>query len=244
MNIFIIYSYVHNLNIKHTLQYFILKKGIAACNMIEGGAFTKSSVDQQVPDIQMHYVPVNMRGLVDPIPTDEGMTIHACCLRPKSRGWIKPGSNDPLQKPLVDFNFLGNEEDMSVLVKCYEQIRELMSAKAWNGLVTGPIRPETELEKQSDIEAFIRANADTVYHPVGTCKMGSDEMAVVDNELRVHGVDGLRVADAAIIPSLIGGNTNAPAIMIGEKCADLVLGKKLAPAVLNHVAGSRETVNA
>jgi len=217
---------------KTAFQYFLFKKGIAACNMIEGGAFTKSSSDQVVPDIQMHFVPVNMRGLVDPLPTEEGVTAHACLLRPKSKGWIKPVSNDPLQKPLVDFNFLGNEEDMKTLVACYEQLRNLMAARAWKGAITGPIRPETVLEKQSDIENFIRANADTVYHPVGTCKMGSDNMSVVDNELKVHGIDGLRVADASIIPDLIGGNTNAPAIMIGEKCADLVLGKSMTPAVL------------
>jgi len=210
---------------KTALQYFIFRKGIAACNMIEGGAFIKSSAAQAVPDIQMHYVPVNMNGLVDPIPKEEGMTVHACLLRPKSRGWIKPASNDPLQKPLVDFNFLGDDSDMSTLVKCYEQLRNLMTAKAWKGAVTHSIRPNMVLEKQSDIEAYVRNYADTVYHPVGSCKMGSDAMAVVDDQLRVHGIQGLRVADASIMPTLLGGNTNAPAIMIGEKCADLLLGK-------------------
>ncbi len=227
---------------KTAFQYFLFKKGIAACNMIEGGAFTKSQSGLQVPDIQMHYVPVNMIGLIDPLPKEEGMTTHACCLRPKSRGWIKPGSNDPMQKPLVDFNFLDNDEDMKILVKCYEQIREVMAAKAWQGAVTGSIRPDAELEKQSDIEAYVRANADTVYHPVGTCKMGSDDMAVVDNELRVHGIDGLRVADASIFPELIGGNTNAPAIMIGEKCADLLLGKSLPPAVTGETVINQQPV--
>jgi len=212
------------------LQYFIFKKGIAACNMIEGGAFVKSTSGLSVPDIQMHYVPVNMIGLVDPLPKEEGMTTHACLLRPKSRGWIKPASNDALQKPLVDFNFLSDDSDMSTLVKCYELTRDVMAAKAWKGAVTHPIRPNTVLEKQSDIEAYVRANADTVYHPVGSCKMGSDKMAVVDDQLRVHGMQGLRVADASIIPDLIGGNTNAPAIMIGEKCADLILGKSLPAA--------------
>jgi len=207
------------------LQYFILKKGIAACNMIEGGAFIKSSKDKAVPDIQLHYVPVNMRGLIDPLPKEEGMTAHACLLRPKSRGWIKPASADALQKPLVDFNFLGEESDMDTLVACYEQLRNLMTAKAWKGCVTGTIRPQQVLEKRADIEAYVRANADTVYHPVGTCKMGSDVQAVVDDQLRVHGIDGLRVADCSIFPTLIGGNTNAPAMMVGEKCADLLLGR-------------------
>jgi choline dehydrogenase len=214
------------------LQYFIFKKGIAACNMIEGGAFVKSSPALSVPDIQMHYVPVNMTGLVDPLPKEEGMTTHACLLRPKSRGSIKPASNDVLQKPLVDFNFLSDDTDMKTLVKCYELIRDVMAAKAWKGAVTHSIRPNAVLEKQQDIEAYVRANADTVYHPVGSCKMGSDAMAVVDDQLRVHGLEGLRVADASIIPDLIGGNTNAPAIMIGEKCADLIMGKQLPAAVL------------
>jgi choline dehydrogenase len=105
-----------------------------------------------------------------------------------------------------------------------------MAAKAWKGAVTQAIRPNQVLEKQSDIEAYVRANADTVYHPVGSCKMGSDKMAVVDAQLRVHGLQGLRVADASVIPDLIGGNTNAPAIMIGEKCADMILGKQLPAA--------------
>lgn len=207
------------------LQYFMFKKGIAACNMIEGGAFIKSSAAQQVPDIQMHFVPVNMVGLIDPLPKQEGITTHACLLRPKSRGWIKPASADALQKPLVDFNFLSDESDMNTLVACYEQLRNLMTAKAWKGGITGPIRPQQVLEKRADIEAYVRANADTVYHPVGTCKMGNDNSSVVDAQLRVHGIDGLRVADASIMPTLIGGNTNAPSMMVGEKCADLVLGK-------------------
>ena len=210
---------------KTALQYFIFKKGIAACNMIEGGAFVKSSKDQAVPDIQMHYVPVNMIGLIDPLPKEEGMTTHACLLRPKSSGWIKPASSDGLQKPVVDFNFLSDNSDMDTLVKCYELVRDVMAAKAWKGAVTHTIRPNQVLEKRSDIEAYVRANADTVYHPVGTCKMGSDKESVVDDQLRVHGIDGLRVADCSIFPTLIGGNTNAPAMMVGEKCADLILGR-------------------
>lgn len=209
---------------KTALQYFIFKKGIAACNMIEGGAFTKSTPDKKVPDIQMHFVPVYMTGLIDPLPKQEGMTIHACQLRPKSTGWIKPASNDALQKPQVDFNFLSDSSDMDTLVACYEQLRDLMTAKAWKGCVTGTIRPQQVLEKRADIEAYVRANADTVYHPVGTCKMGSDAQSVVDDQLRVHGIEGLRVADCSIFPTLIGGNTNAPAMMVGEKCADLIKG--------------------
>jgi choline dehydrogenase len=227
---------------KTAFQYFLFKKGIAACNMIEGGAFTKSSDLEEVPDIQMHYVPVNMVGLIDPLPKEEGMTAHACLLRPGSRGTIKPASKDPLEKPLVDFNFLSDEKDMDTLVKCYEQIRQVMEAKAWNGIVTKTLRPAVELEKRSDIEEYVRANADTVYHPVGTCKMGNDDMAVVDNELKVRGIEGLRVADASIIPKLIGGNTNAPAIMIGEKCADLVMGKKLPPAVTGDTMFNQKAV--
>jgi choline dehydrogenase len=217
---------------KTAFQYFLFKKGIAACNMIEGGAFVKSSSDLPAPDIQMHYVPVNMVGLIDPLPTEEGMTIHACNLRPHSRGDIKPASADPLQKPVVDFNFLGDERDMDTLVKSYELIQNVMASSAWNGISRGTLRPERELEKRSDIEAFVRANADTVYHPVGTCKMGNGDDAVVDSELRVRGVEGLRVADASIIPDLIGGNTNAPAMMIGEKCADMIMGKSLPKAGL------------
>ncbi|MCB1615794.1 MAG: choline dehydrogenase [Pseudomonadales bacterium] len=212
-----------HLQAKTAMDYFLFNKGIATCNQIEGGAFVKSSPELSRPDIQMHFVPVLMTGLIDPVPKQDGVTVHACKLRPESSGTIMITSSDPKDEPLIDFNFCSTEGDWQTLIKCYELCRDLMAAKAWGDLIGGSWRPDHELHKEEDIREFIRNHADTVYHPVGTCKMGSGEDAVVDHELKVRGVQGLRVADASIIPKLIGGNTNAPAIMIGEKCADMML---------------------
>ncbi|HQQ63259.1 MAG TPA: choline dehydrogenase [Pseudomonadales bacterium] len=212
---------------KTAIDYFVFNKGIAACNLIEAGSFVKSSPDLAVPDIQMHFIPILMHGLIDPIPKQHGVSIHACHLRPQSRGSILPANADPLSSPLVDYNFLDNEYDWKIMQRCYEITRDIADARAWDGLIGDPVRPDARLTEESRIRDFIRQFSETVYHPVGSCKMGNDEQAVVDNELRVRGIEGLRVADASIMPTLIGGNTNAPCMMIGEKCADLVRGKKL-----------------
>lgn len=218
------------LQIKTGLEYFLFNKGIATCNMIEAGGFVKSSPEMTIPDIQLHFIPILMHGLIDPIPKQHGMSIHACNLRPQSRGSVLPANADPLASPLVDYDFLDNEADWKVMQRCYEVVRDIAQAKAWDGLMGEPSRPDTHLTDEMRIREFLRQVCETVYHPVGTCKMGNDEQAVVDNELRVRGIEGLRVADASIMPTLVGGNTNAPSIMIGEKCADLILGRTLPAA--------------
>ncbi len=216
-----------HLQIKTAIDYFVFNRGIAACNLIEAGGFVKSTPSEAIPDIQLHFIPILMYGLIDPIPKQHGVSIHACHLRPQSRGSVLPANADPLAAPLVDYDFLDNEADWKVMQRCYEIVRDIAEAKVWGGLIGDSVRPDKRLTEEARIREFIRQFSETVYHPVGTCKMGSDEQAVVDNELRVHGVEGLRVADASIMPTLIGGNTNAPCMMIGEKCADLVLGRKL-----------------
>jgi choline dehydrogenase len=215
------------LQIKTAIEYFVFNKGIATCNLIEAGSFVKSTPDQVVPDIQMHFVPIMMHGLIEPIPKQHGVTFHACNLRPQSRGTVLPANADPLASPLIDYDFLDNEADWKVMERSYEITRDIAQAKAWDGLIGEPVRPNAALSDEQRIREFIRKFSDTVYHPVGTCKMGNDEMAVVDSQLRVHGIEGLRVADASIMPTLVGGNTNAPSMMIGEKCADMILGKCL-----------------
>jgi choline dehydrogenase len=187
----------------------------------------KSTPDQKIPDIQMHFVPIMMHGLIEPIPKQHGVTFHACNLRPQSRGTVLPANADPLASPLIDYDFLDNEADWKVMERSYEITRDIAQAKAWDGLIGEPVRPNAVLSDEQRIREFIRKFSDTVYHPVGTCKMGNDEMAVVDSQLRVHGIEGLRVADASIMPTLVGGNTNAPSMMIGEKCADMILGNCL-----------------
>lgn len=213
----------HNLVI--AWDYFVNKKGIAACNNIEAGAFLRTDKSLQRPNIQLHFVPCNMTGLTDKLPPQHGVTVHACNLRPNSSGTVKPASADPMAKPVVDFNFLDNEPDWKVMYDSFKLLRDLMKAKAWGGLIGEEISPGTSIQSEADFRRALGNCSDTVYHPVGTCKMGNDPLAVVDSQLRVRGVQGLRVADASIMPNLIGGNTNAPAMMIGDKCSDMMLGK-------------------
>ncbi len=212
-------------NIKVAWDYFVHKKGVGSFNNIEGGGFIKTKPELDRPDVQLHFVPCNMTGLTDALPAQHGVSVHACNLRPFSTGTVKPINNDPLAKPEVDFNFMSDERDWPIMFDAFRFLRKLMKAKAWNGLIVDEIHPGFDVESDEDIKRHLGKMTETVYHPVGTCKMGSDTMAVVDAQLKVHGVEGLRVADASIIPTLIGGNTNAPSMMIGDKCSDMMLGQ-------------------
>ncbi len=209
------------------LQYLLFKSGIGACNNIEGAGYVYSNRNETRPDIQLHFVPAYMTGLTDPLPRQHGVTLHACNLRPKARGSVTLASANPKDAPVIDFNFLDNEHDWKKMIGSFGICQELMAANAWQGAIGKPIGATANTDTEEQIRELIKTNSETVYHPVGSCKMGVDENAVVDPQLRVHGLEGLRIADASIIPSQIGGNTSAPAIMIGEKCADLVLGNTL-----------------
>jgi choline dehydrogenase-like flavoprotein len=144
-------------------------------------------------------------------------------LRPKSRGEVTLNSADPLDDPLIDPKFLSHPDDVKDLIEGYKKMMTILNKDPVNKYTSNHVQRPVDLNDDKDIEQAIREDADTVYHPVGTCKMGSDDMSVVDNTLKVHGIDGLRVVDASIMPTLIGGNTNAPTIMIGEKAADIIL---------------------
>jgi choline dehydrogenase len=210
-------------NIGVALEYLFKKTGVAANSGIEGGAFWRSDEAEQRPDIQFHFVPAYMHFLTDPLPRQPGVTVRGCNLRPQSRGTVKPKSANPADHPLVDFNFLDNAHDMGKLLAALKMSREIMHSGHWNHIVDGVLTQGLESNDEDVLREVIKDTSDTVYHPVGTCKMGHDDMAVVDDQLRVHGLAGLRVCDASIIPSMIGGNTNAPAMMIAEKCADMML---------------------
>jgi choline dehydrogenase len=144
-------------------------------------------------------------------------------MRPESKGHIHAVSPDPRKPPAINFNFLSSPVDAALTVRAIRIARAIMTAPAMAPLQVSELAPGTEQTTDEEILDWVKAAAETTYHPVGTCKMGTDAMAVVDPQLRVHGVDGLRVADASIMPTLTSGNTNAPSIMIGEKAADMVL---------------------
>ncbi|HBP4124079.1 TPA: alcohol dehydrogenase, partial [Pseudomonas aeruginosa] len=151
--------------------------------------------------------------------------LHVAVMHPQSRGRVRLNSPDPHDRPLIEANFLSHPADLDTLVRGFQLVRKLAASRSFARHLKGELVPGPQVSSRGQIEAWIRANLGTVFHPVGTCKMGHDQLAVVDDQLRVHGLQGLRVADASIMPTLITGNTNAPAIMIGEKAADLILGK-------------------
>ena len=202
------------------IKYILSSKGMWSSNLAEGGAFIKSDESLEVPDLQLHFTVamVEDHGRAD--IWGNGFSCHVCLLRPKSVGTVQIASKDPDDDPIIDPNYLSHEDDMKVLIKGYKKMMEIMNTeplKQFNN-----VRNPININDDKAIESAIRTRSDTIYHPVGTCKMGNDEMAVVDSNLKVKGVSGLRVIDASIMPTLIGGNTNAPAIMIAEKAADLI----------------------
>ena len=207
------------------LKYFLYHEGEGTSNIAEAGGFLVSGRGRNDrPDIQMHFVPA----LLDDhgrnrLPGD-GYTIHACPLRPQSRGRISLHSADPRQPPAIRANYLSEPEDLEMMLECVRLSREILTQPAFKPFRGHEIYPGNEITGRDSLIDFIRTKAESIYHPVGTCRMGSDDNAVVDPQLRVRGVEGLRVVDASIMPSLVGGNTNAPTIMIAEKAADLILG--------------------
>ena len=151
------------------------------------------------------------------------MTIHACQLRPRSKGEIRLRSANPSDPTVIQPNYLQDSHDLAMMLECVRLSKEIFMQSVFDPYRDGFIFPEESVKSKEEITDFVRRKAETIYHPVGTCKMGTDPMAVVDTELRVHGVEQLRVVDASIMPKLVSGNTNAPAIMIAEKCAEGML---------------------
>jgi choline dehydrogenase-like flavoprotein len=199
--------------------------GMLTTNFAEAGGFVKSTPDQEIPDLQFHFVIAKLVDHGRKPMLGHGFSCHVCVLRPKSRGSVKLASANALDSPLIDPAFLEAPEDMETLVRGFKLMRTVMEAPALTPFRRRELAMSANAKSDDDIRAFIRQTSDTIYHPVGTCKMGADPLAVVDASLKVHGLEGLRVVDASIMPTLIGGNTNAPTIMIAEKAADMILGR-------------------
>lgn len=202
-------------------QYRRERRGPMTSNFAECGGFLKTRPDLAIPDIQLHFGMAMVDDHGRKRRWGRGFSCHVCLLRPKSRGMVSLSSADPLVAPAIDPNFLGEADDLESMVAGYKTTRRLMEAPALRALQKKDLFTEG-VESDDDIRAVLRARVDTVYHPVGTARMGTDALAVVDAKLRVHGLEGLRIVDASIMPTLIGGNTNAPTIMIGEKAADMI----------------------
>lgn len=209
------------------LHYLFDRNSLGSTNAAEAGAFLRSPhAPADRPDVQLHFVPALLDDHGRNKLPGRGMTIHACNLRPQSRGWLELRSSNPFDKPLLQPNYLAEVADLDVMVDALRMSQEIFSAQPFAQWRGRSIFPDAETRTDADLRNFIRRKAETIYHPVGTCRMGTDESAVVDPELRVHGVEGLRVIDASVMPTLVSGNTNAPVIMIAEKAADMILGRR------------------
>lgn len=222
-------SYDRASDLRIAFDYFLRgRRGPGTSNIAEAGAFVRSPLaPDDRPDIQLHFVPAQLDDHGRHRLPGDGYTVHACLLRPRSRGRIALASADPARKARIHAGYLTDEDghDLRMMLECARLSRALLHQPAFDRYRAGPVLPPRDDLDDAQLVDFIRAKAESVYHPVGTCRMGVDPGSVVDPLLRVHGVDALRVVDASVMPRLIGGNTNAPTIMIAERAADAVLGR-------------------
>lgn len=204
------------------LEWRRQRSGMLTTNFAEAGGFIRSDASEAIPDLQLHFV---IGKLVDhgrKTVFGHGYSCHVCLLRPASRGSVRLQSADPLQPPAIDPAFLAEPDDMRRMVRGFRLMRGILQQPALAQYGGRELAASAQAQSDEQIEAFIRSHADTIYHPVGSCRMGPGPKDVVDAELRVHGVQGLRVVDASVMPRIVGGNTNAPVIMIAEKASDLI----------------------
>ena len=209
---------------RHVPYYLMTGKGPASEMAIETLAFLKTRPDAVAPDLQYHFVPVLYADHGRVMIYRHGWMGYYNMQRPEARGEITLNSPDPLVHPAIQPNYLQNETDLRTLRDGLKILRKVFGQKAFEPYGGEEFMPGPGVQTDAEIDAYHRASAESLYHPVGTCKMGQDEMAVVDETLRVHGLEGLRVVDASIMPRLVSGNTNAPTIMVAEKAADMILG--------------------
>ena len=207
------------------LEFLVRRSGIGTSNIAEAGGFVRSrhATDARC-DLQFHFVPALLDQHGRHRLEGYGYTLHACALRPHSRGTIRLKSADPSAHPAIQPNYLGDADgyDLAMLIEGARLSREIFAQSAFAPYRGEEIIPGEGARTDADLETFVRRKAETIYHPVGTCSMGNDENAVVDSELRVRGIEGLRVVDASVMPTLIGGNTNAPTMMIAERAAEVL----------------------
>jgi choline dehydrogenase len=212
------------------LQYLLFRSGPLSVSAGTVGIFTRTRPELASPDVQFHFLGFSSDRPAEGLHKFSGFSQNVCQLRPESRGEILLKSADPRQAPAIHPNYLATELDRWTLVEGLKLGRRIAAQPALAQYIASEHKPGDEVRSDDELLDYARQFGGTIFHPCGTCKMGPDPMAVVDDELRVHGMAGLRVADGSIMPTMVSGNTNAACIMIGEKCADLVRGVALARA--------------
>ena len=219
-----LYSYINKFNMLRVgLQWFLNKSGPCSTSFLEAGGFCKSSSDKDYPNIQFHFFPAFVidHGAVD--PDRHGYQLHASLNQPKSRGHIKLNTSNPYDYPKIQFNYLEDEYDLKETIKCIQVARKILAQNSMKPFAGKEIGPGENANTEKEIENYIRSKSETAYHPSCTLKMGTDDMAVVDEKLKIHGLKNIRVADASVMPEITSGNLNAPTLMIAERASDFIL---------------------
>jgi len=209
------------------LEWLLRGRGLGATNHFEAGGFIRSRAGVRYPDIQFHFLPMAVAYDGSSLAREHGFQAHVGPMRSKSRGWVRLRSRDPREAPRIQFNYMGHPDDWAEMRACVRLTREVLAQRAFDPYRGREIQPGADCVSDEAIDAFVRDHVESAYHPSCTCKMGarSDPAAVVDPETRVIGVEGLRVVDSSIMPSITNGNLNAPTIMIAEKAADMIRGR-------------------
>ena len=217
------------------LRWVLFKSGLGATNVFEASGFLRTRAGVRYPDVQLDFTPAAVHEYKQVVPVAHGFQTHVGPMRPESRGRVLLASSDPRDAPRILYNYLAEEEDRRVMRDGIRRAREIHQQPAFDSYRGAELAPGPDCTSDDEIDAYVRTNAGTVYHPTSTCRMGGDAMAVVDHECRVHGIEGLRVVDASVMPMVTTGNTNAPTIMIAERVADMVRGiPPLPPADVDY----------
>ena len=205
------------------LEYLLKRSGPMSMAPSQLGAFVKSDAGLETPDLQYHVQPLSLDAFGQPLHPFSAFTASVCNLRPYSRGEVKIRSADPFDSPDIAPNYLSDAHDRKIAAQSIRLTRKIVGQKALNPYVTQEFLPGAEFETDTDLAQKAGDISTTIFHPVGTAKMGTDKQAVVDKRLAVHGLKGLRIADASVMPTITSGNTNSPTLMIAEKAADMIL---------------------
>ena len=211
-------------------RWFFTKTGLGATNHFESCAFIRSKAGVEWPDIQYHFLPAAMRYDGNAAFDGHGFQVHVGHNKPRSRGTVRAKTANVTDKPEILFNYLQHQDDIEGFRACVRLTREIIAQKAMDLYRDSEIQPGEAVQSDEEIDAFVRSAVESAYHPSCTCRMGEDDMAVVDSETRVHGIENLRVIDSSIFPTIPNGNLNSPTIMLAERAADIIKAKGMLEA--------------